>query len=205
MSLLLYLAVLLVSAAGVIFGMDWVAAPSPHYRPAPVVVARGDEPPPVRHLGSDAATRPIERPQASAKTTVQNQVQPRTEASAVIAGASPPLAASVAPSGLAQEEPAPAQIAAAEPPPRCDIQACEAAYISFNASDCTYQPSSGPRRLCEKGNPPRAVEAVGATVQASASPPACNVEACQRAYFTFSPADCTYQPSQGPRRLCTKR
>ena len=32
----------------------------------------------------------------------------------------------------------------------------------------------------------------------------CNIDACKEAYFTFDPADCTYQPLKGPRRLCTK-
>jgi hypothetical protein len=31
---------------------------------------------------------------------------------------------------------------------RCDVQACTQAYSSFRASDCTYQPYSGPRRIC---------------------------------------------------------
>ena len=30
----------------------------------------------------------------------------------------------------------------------CDIDACSRAYRSFRASDCTYQPYSGPRQLC---------------------------------------------------------
>nr|WP_244485569.1 BA14K family protein [Pseudolabrys sp. Root1462] len=30
------------------------------------------------------------------------------------------------------------------------MAACTDAYVSFNASDCTYQPSDGPRRLCAK-------------------------------------------------------
>jgi 1A family penicillin-binding protein len=36
--------------------------------------------------------------------------------------------------------------------PQCDRVACAAAYQSFRSSDCTYQPHSGSRRLCEKGN-----------------------------------------------------
>ena len=32
----------------------------------------------------------------------------------------------------------------------CDVQACSSAYQSFRASDCTYQPFGGPRRVCEK-------------------------------------------------------
>jgi penicillin-binding protein 1A len=34
--------------------------------------------------------------------------------------------------------------------PQCNIEACSASYRSFRSSDCTYQPYSGPRRLCEK-------------------------------------------------------
>jgi hypothetical protein len=33
---------------------------------------------------------------------------------------------------------------------RCDVQACSSAYQSFRASDCTYQPFEGARRVCEK-------------------------------------------------------
>ena len=38
----------------------------------------------------------------------------------------------------------------AETPPQCNIQACSRAYRSFRASDCTFQPYSGPRRICER-------------------------------------------------------
>jgi len=37
-----------------------------------------------------------------------------------------------------------------EPPAHCNVNACSAAYRSFKAADCTYQPSDGPRRLCSK-------------------------------------------------------
>ena len=30
----------------------------------------------------------------------------------------------------------------------CNVQACGAAYQSFRAADCSYQPTSGPRRAC---------------------------------------------------------
>jgi hypothetical protein len=32
----------------------------------------------------------------------------------------------------------------------------------------------------------------------------CDIDACKKTYFTFNPADCTYQPLEGPRRLCPK-
>lgn len=39
---------------------------------------------------------------------------------------------------------------ATDAPPQCNIQACSRAYRSFRPSDCTFQPYSGPRRICEK-------------------------------------------------------
>src|SRR5262249_5115934 len=36
--------------------------------------------------------------------------------------------------------------------PQCDQAACAAAYQSFRSADCTYQPHTGSRRLCDKGN-----------------------------------------------------
>ena len=36
------------------------------------------------------------------------------------------------------------------------------------------------------------------------APAACNFRACARAYRSFRPADCTFQPYSGPRRLCEK-
>jgi len=39
---------------------------------------------------------------------------------------------------------------------RCDVQACASAYKSFRASDCTYQPLDGPRRVCGKAPEQRA-------------------------------------------------
>jgi BA14K-like protein len=32
--------------------------------------------------------------------------------------------------------------------PRCNVSLCEGRYQSFRASDCTYQPHSGPRQFC---------------------------------------------------------
>lgn len=41
-------------------------------------------------------------------------------------------------------------------------------------------------------------------VQAPGSAPACNFRSCARAYRSFRPDDCTFQPYYGPRRLCEK-
>jgi hypothetical protein len=36
----------------------------------------------------------------------------------------------------------------------------------------------------------------------SAAPNSCNVQACASAYQSFRAADCSYQPYNGPRKLC---
>ncbi|WP_246082404.1 PBP1A family penicillin-binding protein [Rubellimicrobium rubrum] len=48
--------------------------------------------------------------------------------------------------GPARVAPAPARAEG----PQCDIRACSAAYQSFRAEDCTYQPYEGPRRICTR-------------------------------------------------------
>ena len=51
------------------------------------------------------------------------------------------------------DAPAPPAVAASNPPApqiACNVSACARAYRSFQASDCSYQPSGGPRRRCAK-------------------------------------------------------
>jgi hypothetical protein len=60
-----------------------------------------------------------------------------------------------APNAAAQMNEPAAPAAADAPQPKCDVTACTQAYHSFRASDCTYQPSFGARRLCTKGTPPQ--------------------------------------------------
>ena len=53
--------------------------------------------------------------------------------------------------GQATGEATPAQVLQTQAAqPLCDVRACSAAYRSFDASDCTYQPWEGPRRLCTR-------------------------------------------------------
>jgi len=90
------------------------------------------------------------------------------------------------------------------PQPQCDIAACTAAYHSFRPGDCTYQPSNGPRRLCTKG---LAANAGASRIAADVTLPpgtACHYRICAEHYSTFDPSTCTYQPLEGPRRLCER-
>ena len=56
---------------------------------------------------------------------------------------------------MEEDEPARSDLMA-EAAPACDVRACSQRYRSFRASDCTYQPYSGPRRMCDIGSPPAA-------------------------------------------------
>ena len=209
MTFFVYFIVLVITVGSVIFGADWLQAPmSPMPASKYELHAAKPPPPPVQQVAkadtkSEAkvetkaeANKPAVKPAETAGAATE--VRPATAATA----ATPAPAAqdvAVLPAPIVAEEPS--QVAAAEPP-KCDIAACERAYRTFTASDCTYQPSGDvPRRLCTKGTPPTAASVVRPDARAQAS---CNIAACSDAYISFNASDCTYQPSDGPRRLCTK-
>jgi hypothetical protein len=67
---------------------------------------------------------------------------------------------------------APASTAAVTAPYHCAIDACAAAYHSFRASDCTYQPFGGERRVCTKGASTKTVAAARPSIAHHVSRPA---------------------------------
>jgi hypothetical protein len=212
-SLFFYIVVLVVSVTSVLFGLEWLSTPPPPRAKPPAQVAASTAKP------SAPASQP-------AKAPVSNGVVvPVRQAAKAAPSAPPPAAETAAMPSAAGNSPAsaattvgdaqPDTTAAIAPPaasPRCDVQACAAAYRSFRASDCTWQPFEGARRLCTKGRPQARVNRASATHAAAdvtaaanqAQARACNVAACERAYSSFDPADCTYQPYDGPRRFCAK-
>jgi hypothetical protein len=152
-------AVLAVALCNVVFGMDWLAE-----RPAvrPLAAVTGVTEPPMVASPPVQAVRPA--PPAAAGSP---PLKGNTAAAPPAKGATRPNAAAqtnapAAPQiGAPQPDPAliimnePAAPAAGAPQPLCDVTACAAAYHSFTASDCTYMPSAGVRRLCTKGTPPQ--------------------------------------------------
>jgi len=85
--------------------------------------------------------------------------------------------------------------------PQCNIEACANAYDSFRASDCTYKPRRGRRKVCSI-QPPTAGTTDGSMAHVP-SEPSCKVDVCARRYRSFDRADCSYQPYDGgPRRFC---
>jgi hypothetical protein len=137
-------AVLAVALCNVVFGMDWLTERSPA---RPLVAVTGVTEPPM------LASPPVQSPPVQAA----RPAPPAAAGSPPMKGksaAAPPDRGATRPPAAAQTS-APAAPATAETPPKCDIAACAAAYRTFTASDCTYMPSAGVRRLCTKGTPPQ--------------------------------------------------
>jgi hypothetical protein len=129
-----YTAVLVVAAGSVVFGLDWVSAPMPPMPESKNIVFAPPPPPPP--------------PRVAAPLTPPSSVPTQTPQTA----AAPQRAAAPPPAQI--QTPAPvAPLVVATPRIKCDVDACAAAYRSFRDSDCTYNPSFGPRRLCTKGDP----------------------------------------------------
>jgi hypothetical protein len=199
---LFYCVVLLVTGSSVVFGLDWMAAPLPpmHETEASVQAAKlaAHLPPPVvRTVKAVTQPSPVQPAQPAARGPQVAVVTP---------AAKPARNGTATPAVMAPEQIATPPPAESEQP-KCDIAACSAAYRSFRVSDCSWQPYEGPRRHCDKGQPPQDVAAADANAATDAGlqvSDKCDIAACRQAYFTFTPSDCTYQPSNGPRRLCTK-
>ena len=157
MSRLAYLAVLMVALGSVLFGLDWQSAPMspmPETRLA-LQAASAYAPPPLSRTVPDGpnvglSTAAPASSGAAAKAgaaTAGKKVSVQTNAkqpdSGNAANTSPRPAADNANATLAQVAAEGAQL-------KCNARACASAYHSFQASDCTYQPNNGPRRLCKK-------------------------------------------------------
>ena len=80
---------------------------------------------------------------------------------------------------------------------------------SGHPAQAAVAPATPPAPINQPAPPVPAIVGVpsppAATVSKQAAPQiACNVSACARAYRSFQAADCSYLPTGGPRRRCTK-
>jgi hypothetical protein len=176
MQFLVYLTVLMVSVSTVLLEIHWLTTPAPQPKPA----VQASAPPPRPQVeGPSAALSPIYPKRVEpAAPPVQNNVASATggttsakaEAAAPRADDPPKTAAKVETAqkpvaettGAATRVDDAGKTKSAETPNtseeaagssnRCDVRACAGAYKSFRASDCTYQPFDGTRRVC--GKPP---------------------------------------------------
>lgn len=172
MQFLVYLTILMVSVSTVLLEIHWLTTPPPQPKsavqasatpPRPKVEGPNAELSPVypKKLGpvqpslavaNDTAAK-IETGQKPAAETTG--VATRADDSTRSAIASLPDNAQNAQAYAAPpKKNAPDEAAASNN--RCDVQVCASAYKSFRASDCTYQPLDGPRRVCGKAPEQRA-------------------------------------------------
>ena len=224
MNFIVYFFVALIAAFSVLFGLDWVSAPMSPMPPSKYEIRAAVPPPPPAPVVAEAKpeTKPDAKPESTpqAKPAAKPAAAPKVATPGAAAPASAPLnATDQQPASIVAAEPG---VAAATPlsAPKCNVEVCANSYRSFTAADCTYQPSDGPRRLCTKGAPQPTAAAPAApttpsttasgTAASGAAVPearaqACNVAACSQSYpRSFNAADCTFKPSEGPRRACTK-
>jgi len=131
MRLAVYGAVLVIALGSVLLGLDRIPAPM-----SPMIdTAAG--------LRAVAPAPAIQAPAAQALPPVPNA----TIGAPIVPPSLAAPATSVAPATAGAAAQA---VAAPQPEARCNVDACTAAYRSFRPSDCTYQPSNGPRRICTK-------------------------------------------------------
>ena len=131
MSFVVYIAVLLTGLVSVMLGLQLASAPPPARTAAQPQLVE-----PIRH----APMLPSAKPAAPSAAKPENSIAAAAQQSAA--------------TGTIEERAA-AQTTAQSPHestvPGCNISACETHYPkSFRASDCTYQPNYGPRKLCRK-------------------------------------------------------
>jgi hypothetical protein len=178
MQFLVYLTVLMVSVSTVLLEIHWLTTPAPQSKsavqtsappPRPMVEGPSAALSPVYPKKLEPA-QPVQ-PAPTTQNNVQNTVDAATAGNAASKAepAQKPVAETTGAAprsddrGKTQSAVAPdnAQAYAAQPkqakPEKtatsnnyCDIQACASAYKSFRASDCTYQPFGGERRMCGK-------------------------------------------------------
>jgi hypothetical protein len=180
MAFFFYFIVILLSAASVMFGLDLATSPLPRTPnlpigrvdhtppPAPIKQARDHE----KRTGTRARTGLYSTGPGAPKGEVAQEATVGAASKHVsnkewLPPARPPpnqqsVAAPIRPneknaaammaSNATNPQDAGAQSAAAQNAALCNVEACDAAYRSFRASDCTYQPFYGPRRFCTKSS-----------------------------------------------------
>jgi len=134
MRLAVYGAVLVIALGTVLLGLDRLPAPMSPMVDTPAGLRAAAPPAPVQAAPPQASS-PVPSTTIGAPIVPPALAVPARPAAPATAGAAAQAAAAVA---------------APESEARCNVDTCTAAYRSFRPSDCTYQPSNGPRRLCTK-------------------------------------------------------
>lgn len=213
MSFLIYFFVLLVSAASVLFGLDLVTSPLPKTPNVPIgrsvhIEAKAPAAEAKREAkveaqieakatqANDRALTPLyptspgaakgQTETAGRAPQEQAALEPQTDQSTAAQRANDKTTAGSTPSARGETPPVPAQ----QPP------------VTINEAKAPT-PAPAPQPVTNEAKAPPATAEPPAQPIARQASNACNIAACAGAYRSFRASDCTYQPLEGPRRLCT--
>jgi hypothetical protein len=143
MAFVVYLFVLVVAAGSIVFGLDLTQSPlqPPSYATPTAQTTATALPIAPAKIKSSATTTTVSAPKVSTPAPKRATEPVGVAANAQASGE--------------ETQTQPVTTAAVSSPNHCAIDACAAAYRSFRASDCTYQPLAGERRLCTKSSSKR--------------------------------------------------
>ncbi len=153
MAFILYFFVLMFSAATVLFGLDLMTAPLPTAPNVPIGRSVRHVEKPAVHDASEERMKARLDDRKLSPIYPASPPGPKTDTATIVSDTAD--GSSTTASQDDAQTPAEQLQTQAEIQPtqnRCDVRACSDAYVSFRASDCTYQPYEGPRRLCEKSD-----------------------------------------------------
>jgi hypothetical protein len=191
MPFLAYVAIILVSLGGILFEVNWLTSPKLDTKAtvqastaapaklAEATPAKSDAPIAPRNVAPTVTMGPAAPTAPAAPAAAQAQASEPAPAPSTVAtiaapvSAAPPVApaptvtpaplaaapstAGVASTDFKREFTTDVKPAAAATPAlavstnnKCDVAHCSAAYQSFRASDCTFQPLEGPRKVCDR-------------------------------------------------------
>lgn len=205
MPFLVYVAIVLVSTAGILFELDWLTKPKSDVRSPVQVATRAAAPSPranakVKDPNADLAAvtnKNPDIPRPVAKNPDAPQVDQVDEAvvhgAAATAAATPLLTANALIADATQMEQQPAAL---------PVQQADGSTAGRALADTRALPYGAPPTPAATAPPVRAAAAVAPTHTAAVTPNRCAVQACSSAYQSFRASDCTYQPFEGPRRIC---
>jgi hypothetical protein len=190
MPFLIYITLLAVSVSTILLELHWLT--SPPLQPKPAIHAARTSPPAAREKaeGPNAELTPVyprksDVPRSVGSVTGAPQPGEPADQAAASVPAVTETTAKVEPARQAAET-----TGAAPAPEGTTPSTVSSATVASNTTDT-----------------PRTTPVTNAPVARSASVATksqCDVQSCSAAYKSFQVSDCTYQPFQGPRRLCEK-
>ena len=190
-SFLLYAVVLVVSVTSVMMGLDWLSTP-------PTVVPKSVQT--VRAPAKPVAPRPADvNTVASIKTAPKKTATTTGKADSTTV---PQTGAVVAKTDAVQSMQASAgatDSTAVSTAGQPDV----AVVAPETAGSAPVSAIDNPQADGADGTASIITNEDGTAAQANAPSLRCDVQACSARYHSFTAIDCTYQPFDGPRRLCT--